>query len=199
MTRRYDQENSEERAQLRHDLRARLAVIVGYAHLLDGRDDEAIRREAPKRILEAAELLSRELDLLFAGSEEAAESTPQAPRRAIVVADDAPELRALLLLTLPDSDFDVREAGGGAAALELVDADPPGLVVLDWNMPGIPGAEVLQELKRRLPDLPVIVLTAEPRASERQRAEELGADAFLSKPFSPIELLETIERLLGAS
>ena len=104
---------------------------------------------------------------------------------------------------------EIADALGAAGPLDLV---PLVQVRRPGRVPGLPdpearieiddrqvAAEVLQELKRRLPDLPVIVLTAEPRASERQRAEELGADAFLSKPFSPIELLETIERLLGVS
>lgn len=72
----------------------------------------------------------------------------------------------------------------------------PDLVLLDWRMPERSGAEVLAETKRRHPDLPVIVLTAE---GERHRpeAETLGVDEFLTKPFSPLQLLDAVERLLA--
>lgn len=72
----------------------------------------------------------------------------------------------------------------------------PDLVLLDWKMPGRSGSEVLDELKRSYPDLPVIVLTAEIQEHHRVLAESLGVDVFLTKPFSPLELLETVERLL---
>jgi DNA-binding response OmpR family regulator len=69
-------------------------------------------------------------------------------------------------------------------------------VLLDWRMPGRSGADVLQELKTRYPETPVIVLTAEPERPNREHAESLGADVFITKPFSPLQLLALIERLL---
>jgi DNA-binding response OmpR family regulator len=63
-------------------------------------------------------------------------------------------------------------------------------------MPGRWGSEVLDEVRQRRPGLPVIVLTAEHKPQYRQLAEHLGADAFLTKPFSPLELLAVVERLL---
>lgn len=195
-----DGASAETRARIRHDLHARLTLIVGYAELLGTRDDEHIRREGPERIIEAAELLGREIDALFeeSGSPAASNGGQVRPEPAtIVVVDDDEQIRELLRLTLPEADFTVREASSGPETLRLIEAETPALVLLDWHMPARPGAEVLEELKRRWPDLPVVVLTAELRQSERERAEALGADAFLTKPFSPIELLETIERLLA--
>ena len=189
-----DGASEETRARLRHDLKARLAVIVGYAELLRARDDEQIRRDGPKRIVEAAELLGREIDALF---EEPGSAGAPGALGTIVIVDDDEQIRELLRLTIPEADFTVREASGGPETLRMIEAETPALVLLDWHMPARPGAEVLEELKRRWPDLPVVVLTAEQRQSERERADALGANAFLTKPFSPIELLETIERVVA--
>jgi DNA-binding response OmpR family regulator len=100
-------------------------------------------------------------------------------------------------MTLPDEGFDLVEAQDGDQALQLTDGRAPALVLLDWRMPGFSGAEVLPELKRRHPGTPVIVLTAEPETQHRQTAESLGADVFMTKPFSPLQLLATVERLLS--
>jgi DNA-binding response OmpR family regulator len=117
-------------------------------------------------------------------------------RDFVLIVDDDEVIRSLLRLTLPDEGFDVVEAESGDHALELVDGRAPALVLLDWRMPGRSGAEVLPELKSRYPETPVIVLTAEPETPNRRQAESLGADVFITKPFSPLQLLATIEALL---
>lgn len=117
--------------------------------------------------------------------------------RTILVVDDDEVLRTLLRLTLPREGLALVEAGDGEEALALIEGQPPDLVVLDWRLPGRSGGEVLLELKQRHPALPVIVLTAEDRALPRGLAGALNADAFLTKPFSPLELLGLIERLLA--
>jgi CheY-like chemotaxis protein len=101
-----------------------------------------------------------------------------------------------LRATLPEDDYDVVEAGDGDEALELIAQERPDLVLLDWSMPRRAGADVLDEIKQRHPALPVVVLTAEHQPTHRALAEALGVDVFLTKPFSPIELLDTVERLL---
>jgi DNA-binding response OmpR family regulator len=116
-----------------------------------------------------------------------------------MIVDDDESVRALLRMTLPAEGFDVVEATGGDEALGSVRDQKPDLVLLDWKMPGQPGSHVLDELKRLDPSLPVIVLTAEIQPHHRALADSLGADAFLTKPFSPLELLETVERLLGGA
>lgn len=113
--------------------------------------------------------------------------------RALVV-DDEPEIRALVRRTLEDA-FDVVEAPDGARALALAAESMPDLVVLDWQMPGISGPEVLTFLLERRPDLPVIMLTAALGADHGSIAGIFGAAAFIAKPFSPGELLETAMRL----
>jgi DNA-binding response OmpR family regulator len=146
-------------------------------------------------MIEAAELLRAEIDELFDG---ARGTSPSADGVKVVLIDDDDEARELLKLTLAKAEYSVRDASGGSEALQLIQADRPALVVLDWHMPDQSGALVLEELKGRWPDVPVIMLTGESRLSVRAQAEAQGADAFLLKPFRKDELLETIERVLAA-
>ena len=118
------------------------------------------------------------------------------PRRIMIVDDDE-SVRSLLRMTLAEDEYEIDEATDGEQALRLLERAVPDLVLLDWKMPERHGSLVLDELKRRHPQLPVIVLTAEIAEHHRSLAEALNVDVFLTKPFSPLELLETIERLLG--
>jgi DNA-binding response OmpR family regulator len=117
--------------------------------------------------------------------------------RRIMIVDDDDSVRSLLRMTLPEDEYEIDEATDGEQALARLDERVPELVLLDWKMPGRHGSLVLDELKRRHPKLPVIVLTAEIAEHHRSLAEALKVDVFLTKPFSPLELLETIERLLA--
>jgi DNA-binding response OmpR family regulator len=118
-------------------------------------------------------------------------------RDIVMLVDDDATLRTLLRVTLPTDGFEVIEAADGAEALQLLDEQLPDLVVLDWNMPERSGAEVLADLKRRDASVPVIVLTAGHDDRRRAVARTLGADEFLTKPFSPLRLLDAIERLIA--
>jgi CheY-like chemotaxis protein len=120
-------------------------------------------------------------------------------QRRIMIVDDDESIRSLLRMTLPDEDYEMAEAADGAAALQQFRAEAPDLILLDWRMPGIGGSTVLDAVKAENPQLPVIVLTSEVEDHHRALAEALNADAFLTKPFSPLELLATVERLLGES
>lgn len=199
----------DQLSSLAHDLKTPIAVIRGYAELLALRDDDATREEAAAQILKAAYRLSElvdealpasadDVDLNSARGWSAKASAPQRARSRparIAIVDDDPFIRRLLRLTLPPDDFELAEASDGDTALGLVETHASELVLLDWRMPCVSGEEVLRQLKERHPGVPVIVVTA--GGHERSVAEGLGADVFLTKPFSPLELLETIERLLG--
>jgi two-component system response regulator AtoC len=117
-------------------------------------------------------------------------------RPFVLIVDDDEVIRSLLRSTLPDEGYDLVEARDGDQALQIVASRQPALVLLDWRMPGISGEGVLTALKQRYPDVPVIVLTAEPEAKVGTLAESLGADVFMAKPFSPLQLLGSVERLL---
>ncbi len=117
-------------------------------------------------------------------------------RPYVMIVDDDEVIRSLLHSTLPDEGYDLLEAENGEQALEIADAREPALVLLDWRMPGSSGEEVLSALKQQYPDVAVIVLTADPEEKVRTLAESLGADVFMAKPFSPLQLLGCVERLL---
>lgn len=184
------------RSALAHDLKTPLSVIAGYAELLRTRDDEVTRREAPERILEAAERLRIEIDALVERLAPEPPVTPHSGPRSLprlLLVDDDPALRELLLATFPRDEFDLLDVADGEQALELAAASPVDVVVLDWQLPGLSGREVLRELKARSPSTRVVVLTANADAGE----DAVGADEFLTKPFSPVQLLRVIETLLG--
>src|SRR6185503_13972646 len=111
-----------------------------------------------------------------------------APR--ILVVEDERDIAALVAYHLTKEGYRVRTAEGGVEALEAISVERPDLVLLDLMLPGFSGYEVLGELRRRpeLNELPVVVLTARRDEVDRVKGLELGADDYVTKPFSPREL-----------
>ncbi len=120
-------------------------------------------------------------------------------RRLILLADDDESIRDLLGTTLPGEWFEVVEARDGEQALAIAEERRLDLVVLDWRMPEKSGDEVLAAVKAADPMTCVIVLTAEDLPDERETARRLGADEFLTKPFSQLQLLGAVKSLLHGS
>jgi len=106
-------------------------------------------------------------------------------------------MREAMRLVLEGEGFVIEEAADGQRALSLIGQDPPDLVFLDMNIPGSSGSEVLSLIKGSplTSDVRVIIVTAEGEEG-RERAMSLGADAYFTKPFSPITLLQTVEQVL---
>jgi CheY-like chemotaxis protein len=119
--------------------------------------------------------------------------------RRILIVEDHPTMREAMRLVLEGEGFDIDEASDGQTALAMVRDDPPDLVFLDMNIPGPSGAEVLEALREdpSTADVRVIVVTADGEEG-RERVMSLGADEYFTKPFSPITLLQTVERVLNA-
>ena len=119
------------------------------------------------------------------------------PARILVVEDER-DIAALVAYHLTREGYRVRTAGGGAEALEAAAAERPDLLVLDLMLPGFSGYEVLQEIRRRpeLAELPVVVLTARRDEADRVKGLELGADDYVTKPFSPRELVLRVAAVL---
>lgn len=107
----------------------------------------------------------------------------------------------LVHTTLEDSGFEILEAADGDEALALACEHRPDLLVLDWMMPGLTGVEVTSALRAATPacEAPIILLTAKSQQEDIATARQAGVTAYLSKPFSPIELLDTVESLLSAA
>jgi len=115
-----------------------------------------------------------------------------------LVVDDDDGLRTLLRTTFEAVDVEVDEALDAASARERIEAQQPDAIVLDVSMPGLDGAAFCAQLKgsAETRDIPVVLLTGSDTANEATAAD-VGADAFMLKPFSPLELLSVVERLTG--
>jgi DNA-binding response OmpR family regulator len=116
-------------------------------------------------------------------------------RQRILVVDDEPDLRRMLRRYLEAEGFEVAEAAGGEAALSRTRGAAPDLIVLDVGMPGMDGFAVLQEI-RKVSDIPVIMLTARTEEVDRVVGLTIGADDYVTKPFSPRELVARVRAVL---
>ena len=114
--------------------------------------------------------------------------------RSVLVIDDEPDVRLLCRLNLRPAGIDVREVGSGHDGLAAAFEDVPDIVVLDLMMPEMDGFEVLRRLRvdARTEGIPVMVLTAKTTEIDRRRCRDLGADAYVTKPFDPSELVDHI-------
>jgi CheY-like chemotaxis protein len=112
--------------------------------------------------------------------------------RPILVVDDDPEVRALVSDVLDEAGYAVELAGDGEEALHVIERSPPRLLLLDIQMPRVDGPSLARELRARLRDLPVIVMTARPHP-ERE-ADRCNAVAVLAKPFDSADLIRVVRR-----
>ena len=121
------------------------------------------------------------------------------PARILIV-DDEPEIGRILAVILRGAGFEVAAVDGGRAALEHLAASATDLVLLDVIMPELDGFETLRRIREApaTARLPVLMLTANAGAADRARAESLGADDFIAKPFDPADVVERIHARLRA-
>ncbi|OGB94810.1 MAG: hypothetical protein A3G35_00815 [candidate division NC10 bacterium RIFCSPLOWO2_12_FULL_66_18] len=117
-------------------------------------------------------------------------------RARILVVDDDGEMRALLVDVLGDEGYDVVEAANGAEALIRLRADSFAAIVLDKNMPGLSGLDLLPGLRVVCPETPVILITAFGDVATYMEAMEKGAYEYVFKPFRMEELLRILRRAL---
>ena len=117
----------------------------------------------------------------------------------VLVIDDEPDVLVLCKMNLERAGHEVIEARDGQTGIELARENCPDAVVLDLMMPHVDGYEVLKALNKQWPgaDVTVVILTAKAREEDRLRCLRDGADGFITKPFSPQDLVETVEGLLA--
>lgn len=122
------------------------------------------------------------------------------PKRILIV-DDEPNIVLSLEFLMKKSGYEVTTATDGDQALAAVDRDNPDLVLLDVMMPRKDGYQVCQILRERtdLLDLRIVMLTAKGRDVEREKGLSLGADDYITKPFSTQDVVDKVDELLGAS
>ncbi|MBI3159266.1 MAG: response regulator [Chloroflexi bacterium] len=124
----------------------------------------------------------------------------ETPLRKVVCVEDEPEMIDLIRLILNRKGFDVVGAAGGKKGLDTIREQMPQLVLLDLMMPDMDGWEVYQQLKadKATRDIPVIVVTAKAQSIDKVLGLHIAkVDDYISKPFSPQELLDSVEKVLG--
>jgi len=116
----------------------------------------------------------------------------------ILVADDEPNQLELLTFNLVQADFEVIRAEDGQQALDLIDEHRPDLAIIDWMMPQMSGIDVCRTLRARSETkrLPIIILSARGEEGDRTLGLDIGADDYISKPFSPREMISRVRALL---
>ena len=121
--------------------------------------------------------------------------------KRILIVEDQTDIRKLIRMTLEFESYEIHEASDGAFGLRMASAVRPDLVLLDVMMPGeMDGLQVCQAIKSNpaLASVKVVLLTARGQSSDREAGKRAGADEYLVKPFSPLQLMDTIERLMAA-
>ncbi|MBI1995373.1 MAG: response regulator transcription factor [Deltaproteobacteria bacterium] len=120
------------------------------------------------------------------------------PAKKILVVEDEPDIRKLVQYHLAQERYKVLEAEDGENALKLIQREQPNLVVLDLMLPGLSGQEICRILRSK-PDtatLPILMLTAKAGEADKVLGLETGADDYLTKPFSPRELVARVKAIL---
>ena len=117
------------------------------------------------------------------------------PNKKIVVIDDEPSVQEVVRGYLEKDGYHVFVAGNGRDGLALAERMKPGLVVLDLMLPDIAGEEICREIRSRS-DVPILMLTAKSAEDERVNGLAIGADDYLTKPFSPRELVARVRAIL---
>lgn len=125
-------------------------------------------------------------------------TSPARIRRTVIVADDEPSVRMLVNATIGTDDYNIVEAVDGDEAWSLIQKHRPPLVLLDVRMPGRSGLDVLRAIKSdpSLAATRVILMTASAQQSDIAAGLTAGADVYLTKPFSPRDLLSKLDEVL---
>lgn len=121
--------------------------------------------------------------------------------KRIMIVDDSKAMRMIVRRTLKQAGFgsyDVEEASNGAEALKQIKANPPRLVLSDWNMPDMSGYDLLTKLREEKIDVPFAMITTEGTPEMRAKAAQAGALFLIRKPFTPEELARAVGTVLKA-
>ena len=120
---------------------------------------------------------------------------------SVLIVEDEPEIREMLNFSLTRAGFTVIEAATGEMALQRLDTDLPDILIVDWMLPGMSGVELAKRIRRDelTSALPLLMLTAKSEETDVLKSFESGIDDYMSKPFSPKELVARIKALLRRS
>ena len=117
---------------------------------------------------------------------------------SILLIEDEPDIREMLIFALERAGFDVLEAGSAEQALDILAGPLPRLLIIDWMLPGMSGVELARRLRRDplTKDIPMLMLTARGEESDKLKSFHSGIDDYVTKPFSPKELIARIKALI---
>lgn len=117
--------------------------------------------------------------------------------QTIMLVEDEPEISEMLTFALNRAGFETRAAGSAEEALRMLDGPLPGAIIIDWMLPGASGVELARRLRgdALFADLPMIMLTARGEETDKLKGFDAGVDDYLTKPFSPRELIARIRAL----
>ena len=120
--------------------------------------------------------------------------------KTILIADDEPSLRLLVRATIESDEYELLEAADGDAAWRLLQDERPAMALLDVQMPGRTGLELVRAIRQEptLSGMHVVLLTSKAQETDVRAGLAAGADKYLTKPFSPMELLTVVEEAVGA-
>lgn len=116
--------------------------------------------------------------------------------KRILLAEDEEILRMLVVDTLEEEDFQVDEATDGQEAVDLFQKNKYDLLILDYMMPIMTGLEVIEKVRTVNQTIKILMLSAKSQQYEQEKVLAAGADYFMAKPFSPMQLLEKVEEIL---
>jgi DNA-binding response OmpR family regulator len=142
--------------------------------------------------------VNRNISSAVAAATTTAEAVPGVSERILVIEDDRAVQKALKRLFEAEG-FMVDIAGNGATGLEMFRAAAPSVLVLDLSLPGTPGQDVCREISQASPSLPIVILSAKTEVMDKVLLLELGAHDYVTKPFSPRELLARVRTAMRRS
>ena len=122
---------------------------------------------------------------------------PTMNTQTVLLVEDEPEISEMLTFALNRAGFATRAAGSAEEALKMLEGPLPGALIIDWMLPGASGVELARRLRRDelFADLPMIMLTARGEEADKLKGFDVGVDDYLTKPFSPRELIARIRAL----
>lgn len=122
-------------------------------------------------------------------------------KQTVLIVDDEASIRDMIAISLEMADFQILEAENAQQALALTVDERPDLILMDWMMPGVSGVELARRLKRdeTTKEIPIILLTAKGEEDNKVQGLEAGADDYITKPFSPRELIARLRAVLRRS
>lgn len=173
---------------------SKISEVLGIScdALLKGKEERSINYELAGRVVDPADImLQKDIDILF----EFEKQDKKTEGRVVLHADDSEYLRKMVKDILSSRGYDMIEVKDGLECLDVLLSKQPDILLLDINMPGINGLEVLEQVKKEYPYIPVVMLSAVADLETVKEALRIGASGFVAKPLSPEDLVEHLNRI----